>query len=368
MQGRALGPVVLQPQPRRRRRRRPCCAAPTYSRRTLNVGVLVADPADRPGRGSRLLGGLRLGLDQARDLDVTVTAIGATAYGPALLDAATALLEGGADALVVTTTGVAGLVGPCARLAGSGSWWPTRATGSRTLPCTGAAFSAGPSSTGRRPTCSASGPATTSTARSSSCTPGTRSRATVSSRCEPASWRPAVTSSAPSRCGPRAPRRLPWWPAPPEPGWSRCTPRVTSWTRSSGPCAPRGCRPRSSSPDAASTSAPWPSWPAGVRCTPPPPGTAPTSPTWSSPSSGAPASGPTPSTALGYDVAGVLVEACRSDALPDLTTGPAERGLVVRRATAGRTSVVARRDVPPEVPDLDAASALPAIAALPHHG
>ena len=72
--------------------------------------------------------------------------------------------------------------------------------------------------------------------------------------------------------------------------------------------------------------------------------------------------------ALGYDVAGVLVEACRSDALPDLTTGPAERGLVVRRATAGRTSVVARRDVPPEVPDLDAASALPAIAALPHHG
>ncbi len=40
-------------------------------------------------------------------------------------------------------------------------------------------------------------------------------------------------------------------------------------------------------------------------------------------------------TALGYDVAGALVDACRREALPDLGTKPADRGLVVRRAARG---------------------------------
>jgi hypothetical protein len=71
---------------------------------------------------------------------------------------------------------------------------------------------------------------------------------------------------------------------------------------------------------------------------------------------------------LGYDVAATLVDACRRDLRLDLAASPADRPLVVRRAAAGRSTVVARRDVPAEVPDLDAVAALPAIAALPHHG
>jgi hypothetical protein len=57
-------------------------------------------------------------------------------------------------------------------------------------------------------------------------------------------------------------------------------------------------------------------------------------------------------TALGYDLAALLVDACRKDLLADLPPAPAERGLVVRRAASGRSTVVARRDVPAEAPDL----------------
>src|SRR5687768_12763609 len=120
MQGRPLGPVVLRPVASIGAVARDLLSRPDVPRRTLHVGVLVADPADRPGRGSQLLGGMHLGLDQARDLDATVTAIGATAYGPALLDAASALLDGGVDVVVATTTGVAGLVAPLCAARGVG--------------------------------------------------------------------------------------------------------------------------------------------------------------------------------------------------------------------------------------------------------
>src|SRR5687768_863328 len=100
MQGRALGPVVLRPTlvgGGTRDRLANLLGRSDAPRRTLHVGMLVADPADRPGRSSQLLGGLQLGLDQARDVDGVVTAIGATAYGPVLLDAAAGLLDGGVD-------------------------------------------------------------------------------------------------------------------------------------------------------------------------------------------------------------------------------------------------------------------------------
>ena len=70
-------------------------------------------------------------------------------------------------------------------------------------------------------------------------------------------------------------------------------------------------------------------------------------------------------TALGYDVAGAARRRRASRRLADLRHRPGRAGLVVRRAASGRTSVVARRDVPAEVPDLDAVAAVPAIAALP---
>jgi hypothetical protein len=95
-------------------------ARPEAPRRTLRVGVLVTDPADRPGRGSRLVAGLRLGLEQARDLDTAVTAVGASPFGPAVLDATSGLLDDGIDVLVVTSVGVAGLVHPLCATRGVG--------------------------------------------------------------------------------------------------------------------------------------------------------------------------------------------------------------------------------------------------------
>ena len=115
MLGRALGPVVLRQASADGLLRRP-----GVPRRGLRVGVLATDPADRPGRGARLLDGLRQGLEQARDLDTVVTAVGAPPYGPALLDAAAGLLEAGADVVVVTSTGVAELVGPLCAARGVG--------------------------------------------------------------------------------------------------------------------------------------------------------------------------------------------------------------------------------------------------------
>ena len=95
-------------------------ARPDVARRSLHVGVLVADPVDRPGRSARLLDGLRLGLDRARDLDAVITTRAAAPFGPVLLDAAVGLLDAGADFLVVTSTGVAGLVGPLCATRGVG--------------------------------------------------------------------------------------------------------------------------------------------------------------------------------------------------------------------------------------------------------
>ena len=111
-----VAPVVLRPVPPAR----DLLARPDTPRRSLHVGVLVTDPVDRPGRGALLLDGLRLGLDAARDLDAVITARGSAPFGPALLDAAAGLLEGGADFLVVTSTGVAGLVGPLCATRGVG--------------------------------------------------------------------------------------------------------------------------------------------------------------------------------------------------------------------------------------------------------
>ena len=111
-----VAPVVLRPVPPPA----DLLARPDTPRRSLHVGVLVTDPVDRPGRGALLLDGLRLGLDAARDLDAVITARGSAPFGPALLDAAAGLLEGGADFLVVTSTGVAGLVGPLCATRGVG--------------------------------------------------------------------------------------------------------------------------------------------------------------------------------------------------------------------------------------------------------
>jgi hypothetical protein len=120
MRGRALGPVVLPAGLAAAAVGRDLLARPEVPRRTLRVGVLVTDPADRPGRGSRLVAGLRLGLEQARDLDTSVSAVGASPFGPALLDAATSLLDEGAEVMVVTSSGVGALVDPMCASRGVG--------------------------------------------------------------------------------------------------------------------------------------------------------------------------------------------------------------------------------------------------------
>ena len=120
MLGRALGPVALPTRLAVAGRGHHLLARPEVPRRALRVGVLVTDPADRPGRGSRLVAGLRLGLEQARDLDTSVTAVGATPFGPAVLDAASCLLDDGVDVLVVTSPGVGALVDPLCATRGVG--------------------------------------------------------------------------------------------------------------------------------------------------------------------------------------------------------------------------------------------------------
>jgi hypothetical protein len=72
--------------------------------------------------------------------------------------------------------------------------------------------------------------------------------------------------------------------------------------------------------------------------------------------------------ALGYDLATALVDGCRREVGLEMATAPAEPELVVRRVAAGRVSVVARPEVPVEVPDLGLVATLPAIATLPRHG
>jgi hypothetical protein len=120
MQGRVLGPLVLRRRDDAHDVLRGLLGCTDVPRRALHVGVLVTDPADRPGRGARLITGLRLGLAVGRDLDTVVTTTGAAPFGPALLDAATGLLDRGADVLMVTSTGVAGLVGEICAARGVG--------------------------------------------------------------------------------------------------------------------------------------------------------------------------------------------------------------------------------------------------------
>ena len=93
MQGRAPGPVVLRPVPSLGVAAGEPLRRPDVPRRGMHVGVLVADPADRPGRAAGCSPASRLGLDQARDLDAVVTATGAPLFGPALLDASARLLD-----------------------------------------------------------------------------------------------------------------------------------------------------------------------------------------------------------------------------------------------------------------------------------
>jgi hypothetical protein len=72
--------------------------------------------------------------------------------------------------------------------------------------------------------------------------------------------------------------------------------------------------------------------------------------------------------ALGHDVARALVDASRREVPVDLAAQPPEHELVVRRADSGRVTVVARRDVPVDVPDLDLVDVLPSIASMPRRG
>ncbi len=90
---------------------------------------------------------------------------------------------------------------PCAPPAASAWCWPTRASAPSTPPSTGRECCGVPSGTGRRPTCSASGPAATWTVRCSSWSPTRRSPATPCSRFVRASPRPVAGSPARSRCG-----------------------------------------------------------------------------------------------------------------------------------------------------------------------
>jgi hypothetical protein len=372
MQGRALGPVVLRPTlvvgGGTRDHLANLLGRSHAPRRTLHIGLLAADPADRPGRSSQLLGGLQLGLDQARDVDVVVTEIGATAYGPALLDAAAGLLDGGVDVLVVTTTGVARLVAPlcAARRVGLvvadegdraehsvqhghgvlrhteqhwqeayvlGQWAGRHLEGSLfqlvTLdeePGDGVlALRAGFVESGGTVAGSVEvWPKSSSAAALVARVSGARVIAVHAAghqlheivRALRAARVPAEIVVAGRGVDERTLAEL-----------SRGGPlyAASAWHRADVPdlvvVLERGTGERA---DAV--------------------------------------------TALGYELAGALVDACRREVLPDLSTEPAARGLVVRRAASGRISAVARREAPAEVPDLDAVAAVQVIAALPHHG
>ena len=368
MQGRALGPVVLRPVAAVGVVARDLLSRPDVPRRTLHVGVLVADPADRPGRGSRLLGGMQLGLDQARDLDVVVTAAGATAYGPVLLDAASSLLDGGIDVLVVTTTGVAGLVAPLCAARGVGlvvadegdrvelpaqhgpgvlrhteqHWqeayvlgeWAGRhldgslfqlvtrdeEPGDGVLALRAGFMEAGGSVAGSVEVWPKSASAAALVARVS----GARVIAVHAAGHQLHEILRALRAA-------RVPAEL-------VVAGRGVDERTLAELGRGGPLYAASAWHRADVPDLAITLERG----TGERAD--------------------------AVTALGYDVAGALVDACRREVLPDLGTTPADRGLVVRRAAGGRTIVVARREVPAEVPDLDAVAAAPAIAALPHHG
>ncbi len=370
MLGRALRPVVLSPHLAAVGGQDLLSRAGT-TRRALRVGVLVTDPDDRPGRGNRLVAGLRVGLDQARDLDTSVTAAGASPFGPALVDAATSLLDVGADVLVVTTTGVAGLVGPLCASRGVGlvvadegdlvahpaqhrsgvlrrterHWQEAYVLGQWASGCLdGSLFQLvtrdehrGDSVLALRAGFVESGgtvagsvevwPKSSAAAAQVARVSGAR---VVSVHATGHQLREIIGALRAARVPAEIVvagrgvderdlaelgRRGPLYAA-------------ASWHRADQPAVAhlleRGTGER---PDAA--------------------------------------------VVLGHEVATALVEGCRAGTLADLssaTPSPGTAALVVRRAASGRVSVVARRTAPAEAPDLETVTSGSAIAALPHHG
>ena len=114
-------------------------ARPDVVRRSLHVGVLVTDPIDRPDRGARLIDGLRLGLDRARDLNAgdhgaRLGAVRSDAARRRRRHCSTAV----PTSCVVTSTGVAAPGRPPVRQRAASAWcWPTRASASSTPPSSG---------------------------------------------------------------------------------------------------------------------------------------------------------------------------------------------------------------------------------------
>jgi hypothetical protein len=367
----ASRPVALRPGPAAGVLGRDLLRRPEATRRSLHLGVLVTDPADRPGRGHRLVAGLRLGLEHARDLHASVTAAGATPFGPALVDAATRLLDAGADALVVTSAGVADLLGPLCSSRGIGlvvadegdlvahpaqhrrgvlrrtehHWqeayvlgqWAAQhlqgslfqlvsrdeGSGDGVVALRAGYVEHGESVAGSVEVWPRSATAAAQVARVSGArvvavhATGHQLREIVEAL--RAARVPAEIVIAGRGVDERDLADL---------GRGGAVYAASTWHRADVPdlvlALQRGTGAR---PDA--------------------------------------------TTALGYDIASRLVQACRDEALADLASpDPADEdcALVVRRAASGKVSVVARRPLPVAAPDLDAVAVGPAITALPHHG
>jgi hypothetical protein len=371
MLGTAPGPVVLRPELAAEASGRHLLSRPEVPRRTLHVGVLVTDPADRPGRGARLVAGLRLGLEQARDLDTSVTAAGATPFGPALVDAATSLLDAGADALVVTSAGVAGLVGPLCSSRGIGlvvadegalvahpaqrrrgvlrrterHWeeafvlgqWASRCLGGSLFQLVTRDEERGDSVLALRAGFVENGgtlagyvevwPKSSTAAAQVARVSGARVIAVHATGHQLREILGALRAA-------RVPAEI-------VVAGRGVDERDLAELGRGGPVYAASSWHRADLQDLALTLERG----TGER--------------------------PDGTVALGYDVASALVVACRDDSLAELagTDGAGEeRALVVRRAASGRISVVARSSAPADVPDLDAVAAGSAIAALPHHG
>ena len=365
---RALGPVDLRPG-LAVEVGRDLLGRPDVPRPTFHVGVLVTDPADRPGRGSRLVAGLRLGLEQARDLDTSVTASGASPYGPALVDAAASLLDDGADALVVTSAGVAGLVAPLCSARGVGlvvadegdriahpaqhrrgvlrrterhwqeayvlgQWACTYLEGSLfqlvtrdeergdgVLALRAGFVESGGTVAGTVEVWPKSSTAAAQVARVS----GAR---VVAVHATGQQLREVVTALRAARV-----------PAEIVVAGRGVDEGDFAELGRGGPLYAASSWHRADHLDLAMALE------RGIG------------------------SRPDVTVALGYDVASALVDARRDDALADLVTVGTEQQLVVRRTVSGRMCVVARGYAPAEAPDLDAVAAVgSAIAALPHHG
>lgn len=368
MLGRALGPVPLPARLAVAAAGRNLLARPEVPRRSLRVGVLVTDPADRPGRGNRLLAGLRLGLEQARDLDTSVSAVGASPFGPALLDAAAGLLDEGVDVLMVTAGGVGALVEPLCATRGVGlvvadeghvvtrpaqhrrgvlrrteqHWqeayvlgqWASRhlegslfqlvtrdeEQGDGVVALRAGFIESGGAVAGTVEVWPRSARAAAQVARVSGArviaVHATGQRLLEIVNALRAARVPAEIVVAGRGVDERELVEL---------GRGGPLYAVSAWHRADFPELARSLERAT-----------------GER---------------------ADASG-----AIGHTVAGELIEACREDALGDLSGGDDDLRLVVRRAASGKVAVVARRTAPAVAPDLAAVASVPAIAALPHHG